>query len=283
MLKNILISRRLNKAKRRLYGTLPSKSVTISVLSVAKISVSMAHIFHRSMEYVVVGDYCDDDQLKIIEECHQKQPFFENEINSITATGLNCPRSTSHSCLNCDCTSSKNCFHSHIFIKFGEGDLLPVVCEDISLAWLVQTLIDSLNSKTVLSLDTIISLPEDENGNGSKCELLGCSRIEEDKCIFVRNMCYCTQSKLKADPKFLFLKEQGTSTMKKEHVPNWIHSKTSIFTEIPVFSCGIFPANFDTQAECRDENSSSYLFIDPLFAVCKAWRWPNLKAGEFIR
>lgn len=226
------------------------------------------------------------------DEAYEKIPDFPigTTINSILCFGV------AQSCL-ITCNSCHSETPHLLFISRTTSPCFPTIgkCRcillNLPLSLVARILVDSMDPDSIFALDAVL--------NSTECyPLRSIAALPSDQCVLVKNDHFvpCSSKELFKDD-FLFIPSELDSysypPLYSRRLP--ASSRRKSFNSVHVaLTCSLnFIRSFALSppltlqvvySESRyGISQDAFFFIDPLFASCKAWRWVDLRPGEWLR
>ncbi|GAA36883.2 hypothetical protein CSKR_113987 [Clonorchis sinensis] len=283
MFRSIFHSRRVNKARKRLISSVSSAAMTIPGISFAGLELRCGNQDNPGLD---ISD----------ESIREDTPGLHLEVdaeNSTTFTEIpiahSLPSDVSTDSSPTTCPSLKNHHDSN-----DESTILV----ELPLPQVIRLLVKIMEPDSVFALDTLL-----QSTSTSEAEVAISTRIVSD-CVFLAHFYYSYYSTRPALFGFTLPRSQplsipqGCATIRhyasKRQLPRGGRGNSfRAFPDCDFFQLGFdrvrsktmkFLNSFDLQRSCDVPLHSPSLFcVDPLFAVCKAWRWPDLRPGEWVR
>lgn len=198
---------------------------------------------------------CVNDALDLWNEDIMKFYVDANEVEGITEPTIKTKPTSPHSSSHIIASGSRKTSHPSTTNPQG----------DVSLSRLLHILVKTLNPDSVFALDNVLR----------SSVLSGTTDMQSD-CVFLREVCICTNHM------------RVVRVVLDKLRPGVLPGNQTDENSISMFpSCSLPDQNlFDKDVESVDLSAltnHSILLFDPLLAVCKAWRWPDLVSGEWIR
>ncbi|THD27277.1 hypothetical protein D915_001942 [Fasciola hepatica] len=254
MFRNILHSRRVNKARRRLMALLPPDRVTVPTFALRLSERHLATCINGALDL-----WSEDDLMRLYVETKEVEGIIEPSIDNKLTSSQSSPSQTVTTSL-----TGRSLKASSLTTHNTAGD--------VSLSHLIYILVKTLNPDSVFALDSVL-----------RSSILSGTSDRQSDCVFLTEVCICTNH-IRAVRVVL---DKALPVL----LPDSQTDEVSIpmFTYRPISDQSSFRKYVETKliespaTDLDTKENHSVLMFDPLLAVCKAWRWPDLSSGEWIR